>query len=100
MIGSVMTFLQNLLTLFKRRKKAAIKYICPKCHAEEMIPQEALEYFDAIDPERMLVGPPTFRCEKCDYPYMQPEQYEAKIMGFGLYEGLDYTIKSKSKAED
>ena len=28
---------------------------------------------------------------------MQPEAYEARVMGFGLYEGLDYTIKKGKK---
>ena len=38
--------------------------------------------------------------KSCDYPYMQPEQYEAGVIGFGLDEGLDYTIKSKSRVKD
>lgn len=82
------------------RKNGGIKYICPRCHVEEIIPFEVVEYFDAIDPERLLIGPATFRCEKCGYDYMHPEQYEAKIMGFGLYEGLNYTIKSENMVED
>lgn len=53
-----------------------VKYICSKCHAEELIPQNVIDYFDAVDPERKLVGPPSFRCEKCGYPYMLPEHYE------------------------
>ena len=100
MIGFAKTFLSNLLKLFKRKKKSGVKYICPECKTEEMIPQDVLEYFDATDPERLLVGPPTFKCEKCGHPYMQPERYEARVVGYGLYEGLDYTIKSKNKPKD
>lgn len=44
-------------------------------------------------PEEMLKGPHQFRCEKCKEGIMQPEEYAARVMGFGLYEGLDYTIK-------
>jgi len=28
---------------------------------------------------------------------MQPEKYEARVMGAGLYKGLDYTIKKETK---
>jgi predicted RNA-binding Zn-ribbon protein involved in translation (DUF1610 family) len=44
-----------------------IKYICPRCQVEEIIPFEVVEYFDTIDPERLLMGSATFRCEKCGY---------------------------------
>lgn len=80
-------------------EKFAIKYICQKCHVKEMIPSDVVEYFDIIDPERLLSGPAIFRCKKCGDGYMQPEHYEAKIKGFGLYEGVDYSIKSKDKSE-
>ena len=53
------------------------KYICPKCKNSELIPQNVIDYFDAIDPERAFFGPPAFRCLKCDYPYMLPEGDEA-----------------------
>jgi hypothetical protein len=65
-----------------------------------MIPFEVVEYFDMLDPERLLSGPAIFRCEKCGDGYMGPKQYEAKIMGFGLYEGLNYTINAKNKPAD
>lgn len=81
-------------------ENSGIKYICQKCHVEEMIPTEVVEYFDMIDPERLLSGPAIFRCKKCGDGYMEPKHYEAKIMGFGLYEGLDYTIKPENKSED
>lgn len=42
-----------------------------------MIPQDAIDLVDTLDPERCLIGPPSFRCEKCGYPYMLPEGYEA-----------------------
>lgn len=41
-------------------EKSGIKYICPKCHVEEIIPFEVVEYFDLVDPERLLMGPATF----------------------------------------
>lgn len=44
-------------------------------------------------PGELLRGPHQFRCEKCEDGIMQPEKYGARVMGFGLYEGLDYTIK-------
>ena len=94
------TFLQDLLRRFKRRKQSGIKYICPKCQAEETIPQDVLEYFDTVDPERLLYGPSCFRCEKCGYPYMQPEHYEDKVMGFGLDEELKDAIKSKNNTKN
>ena len=72
-------------------------YICSNCGAEEIIPHEVLEDFDMMYPEEMLKGPHQFRCEKCEEGIMQPEEYEARVMGFGLYEGLDYTIKKGKK---
>ena len=50
-----------------------INYLCPKCQTEELIPQEAIDYLDSVDMERALVGPPSFRCELCGYPYMLPK---------------------------
>lgn len=76
-------------------------YICSKCGAEEIIPYEVLEEFDMMYPEELLHGPHQLRCEKCGDGIMQPEKYEARVMGFGLYEGLDYTIKKeKEKSHD
>lgn len=52
------------------------------------------------DPERLLHGPAVFTCEKCHIGHMYPEQYTAIVKGYGLYEGLDYTInvdKTKKK---
>ena len=80
-----------------QKNKSGLKYLCPQCKTEEIIPFDVIEYFDAIDPERLLVGPPTFKCEKCGYDYMKPENYKAKVIGGGIYEGIDYTIMSKSK---
>jgi hypothetical protein len=59
-----------------------------------------LEDFDMMYPEELLRGPHQFRCEKCKEGIMQPEKYEARIMGFGLYEGLDYMIKREEKGHD
>lgn len=82
-------------------KSKGLNYICPKCRAEEIIPYEVLEDFDMMYPEEMLNGPHQFRCEKCRERIMQPEKYEARIMEFGLYEGLDYTIKkTEGKSHD
>ena len=83
------------------QKEKGLNYICPNCGAEEIIPCEVLENFDMMCPEELLHGPHQFRCEKCEEGIMQPEEYEARVMGFGLYEGLDYTIKKgKRKSHD
>jgi len=57
-----------------KQKPKNVKYICSKCNTEELIPQDIIDYFDAIDPERRLVGPPSFKCENCGYLYMLPKQ--------------------------
>lgn len=57
------------------KKRRGVKYVCPQCHIEEIIPQDAIDYVNLIDPERCLIGPPSFRCEKCGHPYMMPEGY-------------------------
>lgn len=75
------------------KEQKGCKYICPKCGTEEIIPYEVLEEFDMMFPEELLHGPHQLRCEKCNEGVMQPEKYEARVMGAGLYEGLDYTIK-------
>ena len=61
--------------MFKRKNKPGVKYLCPQCHTEEIIPQEAIDHVDAMDPERCSLGPPSFLCESCGYPYMMPEGY-------------------------
>ena len=80
-----------------KSQKKGVNYICPDCGAEEIIPYEVLEDFDMMYPEELLKGPHQFRCEKCKKGVMQPEKYEARVMGAGLYEGLDYTIKKDTK---
>ena len=77
----------------KHPKTSGVNYVCGKCGAQEIIPYEVLEDFDLMFPEELIHGPHMLRCEKCGSGIMQPEHYEAKIMGYGLYEGLDYTIK-------
>lgn len=88
--------MRTLLRKIKRRKKSksknGVKYICSNCGATEIIPHDVIEHFDAVDPERLLHGPATFTCEKCGSGYMQPEHYKAIVKGYGLYEGLDYSI--------
>ncbi len=79
------------------QREKGLNYICANCGVEEMIPYEVLEDFDMMYPEEMLKGPHQFRCEKCEEGIMQPEEYAARIKGFGLYEGLDYTIKKEKK---
>ncbi len=79
------------------QREKGLNYICPNCGAEEIISYEVLEDFDMMYPEEMLKGPHQFRCEKCEEGIMQPEEYEARVKGFGLYEGLDYTIKKGKK---
>lgn len=87
----------NIFNLFKgifsKNKKGAL-YICQNCRATEIIPYRVLEEFDHINPEQLLYGPHTFRCEKCNAGIMHPEHYEAMVMGLGLYDGLNYTIKT------
>ena len=83
----------------KSQSKKGVNYICSDCGAGEVIPYEVLEDFDMMYPEELLKGPHQFRCEKCKKGVMQPEKYEARVMGFGLYEGLDYTIKKDTKRE-
>ena len=73
-IGSMNLHLKLRRQLLMQQQKT-IKYICSKCHAEELIPQEVIDYFDSIDLERALVGPPSFQCERCSYPYMLPKQH-------------------------
>jgi hypothetical protein len=58
-----------------------------------------LEDFDWMFPEELLHGPHMLRCEKCEYGIMEPEHYEAKVMGYGLYKGTDYTIKIDKRKE-
>jgi len=48
-------------------------------------------------PEELLHGPHMLRCEKCADGIMQPEHYEAKIKGYGLYESIDYSIKTEKQ---
>ncbi len=79
------------------QREKGLNYICANCGAEEIISYEVLEDFDMMYPEEMLKGPHQFRCEKCEEGIMQPEEYEARVKGFGLYEGLDYTIKKGKK---
>lgn len=90
--------MSNPLRRIKRRKKSknngGVKYICSNCNATEIIPHDVIGFFDVFDPERLLSGPATFTCEKCDSGYMQPDHYEATVKGYGLYEGLDYTIET------
>jgi len=56
-------------------KKPDIKYVCPKCNTSEFIAQDVIDFFDTIDPDRALIGPPAFQCETCGYLYMLPEGY-------------------------
>jgi len=69
--------------------------ICQECKTEEIIPYDVLEEFDAMYPEQLLYGPHRFRCSKCKKGIMEPKEYEARVIGYGLYEGIDYKIKRK-----
>lgn len=77
----------------KSKSKNGVNYICQNCNAKEVIPHDVIEYLHVVDPERLLHGPAVFTCEKCGSGYMYPENYTAIVKGYGLYEGLDYTIK-------
>ena len=63
--------LSEILTMDNRPD---IKYICTKCHIEEFIPQDIIDFFDTIDPERALLTPAAFQCETCGSP-MLPENF-------------------------
>ena len=66
--------LRNVWKIFRKKKDHdGVRYKCPQCHIEEIIPQDAIHYVNAIDPERCLIGPPSFRCERCGHPYMMPK---------------------------
>ncbi len=56
-------------------QKSSVNYLCPKCLTEELIPQEVIDFFDKNDPQRVPIGPPSFQCERCGYPYMLPKGY-------------------------
>lgn len=78
----------------KRSIKHGVNYICANCGTQEIISSDVLEEFDLLYPEQLLYGPHTFKCEKCHTGNMQPEHYQAQVKGFGLYEGLDYTVET------
>lgn len=69
-------------------------YICGNCGAQEIIPADVLEEFDQMFPEQILYGPHTFECQKCDRGLMQPKHHQTIVKGYGLYEDIDYTIKT------
>jgi len=78
----------------KPLSQKGVNYICGNCGAQEIIPSDVLEHCDFLYPEELLHGPHTFKCEKCHAGNMQPEHHQAIVKGYGLYEGLDYTIET------
>jgi len=67
-----------------------ISYVCAECGSKEEIPEDVLEYFDAINPGELLFGSHQFVCEKCNTGIMKPEKEpEIIIRGYGLFEGLE-----------
>ena len=78
----------------KKDKKtdSGVTYICPDCGYKEEIPWDILEKFDQMFPEKLLEGPHQFYCDNC-HGIMEPEEWECKITGYGLYEGLNKTME-------
>ena len=67
-----------------------ISYVCAECGSKEEIPEDVLEYFDAINPGELLFRPHQFVCEKCNTGIMKPEkEHEIIIRGYGLFDGLE-----------
>lgn len=59
-----------------------LPYECELCGAQEDIPMEVIDYFDAVDPG-FPGQPPTFGCEQCTgimYPvsYLRAQRAETK----------------------
>ena len=51
-----------------------VRFICLQCNIEEDIPEEVVEYCDAMDDGDLEV-PPRFSCEKCGGE-MVPKKYK------------------------
>lgn len=54
--------------------KSTVRFICLQCNIEEEIPQEVVEYCDAMDDGDIEV-PPRFSCENCGGE-MIPKKHE------------------------
>jgi len=81
--------------LFGSIKQAGstVRYKCPECGAEEDIPRDVVEMFDALDDDGDITVAPRFTCESCE-GVMEPLQYT------GVH-GITYEIiESNADAED
>ena len=54
--------------------QSKVRFICLQCNVEEDIPEEEVEYCDAMDDGDLEV-PPRFSCEKCGGE-MVPKNYK------------------------
>ena len=54
--------------------QSKVRFICLQCNVEEDIPEEVVEYCDAMDDGDLEV-PPRFSCEKCGGE-MIPKKYK------------------------
>ena len=67
-----------------KKQEKQILFKCSGCGIEELIPEEVVNYFDALDDGDTSV-PPRFTCEECS-ELMEPVEYE------GVH-GITYKIK-------
>ena len=54
--------------------QSKVRFVCLQCNVEEDIPEEVVEYCDAMDDGDLEV-PPRFSCEKCGGE-MVPKKYK------------------------
>ena len=54
--------------------QSKVRFVCWQCNVEEDIPEEVVEYCDAMDDGDLEV-PPRFSCEKCGWE-MVPKKYK------------------------
>ena len=80
----------------KEKKQNTVSYVCANCGIKEEIPEDVLEYFDDLNPEQLLYGEHTFKCEKCGIGIMNPEEEPERIVrGYGIYENINWESKLK-----
>lgn len=65
---------ERLGTEEQDNNKSTVRFICLQCSIEEEIPQEVVEYCDAMDDGDIGV-PPRFSCENCGGE-MIPKKYK------------------------
>ena len=65
---------KRLESTVQNSSKSTVRFICLQCNIEEDIPQEVVEYCDAMDDGDVAV-PPRFSCENCGGE-MIPKKYK------------------------